>query len=92
LKNKKLIGVGIFILLVLIIICVKYAMDNNSLDGSLDDTYIGTLKDVTVATGGGKEDFLADEDVQNILKKKYGLNVTYDSWSNGKLILNPLVR
>jgi hypothetical protein len=93
LKNKKLIGIGIFILLVLIIICVKYAVDNNSLNISLEDnTYLGNLKEVTVATGGGKEDFLADEDVQNILKNRYGLNVTYDSWSNGKLILNPLVR
>ena len=26
------------------------------------------------------------------MKKKYGLNVVYDSWSNGKLIKNPLVR
>ena len=35
---------------------------------------------------------MADEEVINIMKQKYGLNVVYDSWSNGKLIKNPLVR
>lgn len=84
-KKKQLIGIGIFILLVLIIICIKFYTDKDNLV-SLN------LKTVTVATGGGKEDFIADEDVNKILKEKYGLNVVYDSWSNGKLILNPLVR
>lgn len=84
-KKKQLIGTGIFILLVLIIICIKFYTDKDNLV-SLN------LKTVTVATGGGKEDFIADEEVNKILREKYGLNVVYDSWSNGKLILNPLVR
>ena len=84
-KKKQLIGIGIFILLVLIIICIKFYTDKDNLV-SLN------LKTVTVATGGGKEDFIADEEVNKILREKYGLNVVYDSWSNGKLILNPLVR
>lgn len=42
--------------------------------------------------GGGKEDFLADEDVVRIMQERYGLNVIYDSWSNGKMIKNALVR
>ena len=42
--------------------------------------------------GGGKEDFLADEEVNEIIHKQYGLNPVYDSWSNGKMIVNPLVR
>ncbi len=84
-KKKQLIGIGIFILLVLIIICVKFYTEK-------DNTVNMNLKTVTVATGGGKEDFIADEDVNKILREKYGLNVVYDSWSNGKLILNPLVR
>lgn len=84
-KKKQLIGIGIFILLVLIIICIKFYTDK-------DNSVSLNLKTVTVATGGGKEDFIADEEVNKILKEKYGLNVVYDSWSNGKLILNPLVR
>ena len=42
--------------------------------------------------GGGKEDFLADADVVKIMQERYGLNVIYDSWSNGKMIKNALVR
>ena len=50
------------------------------------------LTDVYVATGGGKEGFIADQDVIDIMQSKYGLDVVYDTWSNGKLIKNPLVR
>ena len=50
------------------------------------------LTTVYVATGGGKEDFLADEDIKKILEKKYKLEVVYDTWSNGKTITKPLIR
>lgn len=87
-KNKQIVGIGIFVLLVLVIISIKFYSDKKAENGvSAKD-----LKTVTVATGGGKEDFIADEDVNKILREKYGLNVVYDSWSNGKLVLNPLVR
>ena len=87
-KNKQIVGLGIFVLLVLVIISIKFYSDKKAENGvSTKD-----LKTVTVATGGGKEDFIADEDVNKILREKYGLNVVYDSWSNGKLVLNPLVR
>lgn len=87
-KNKQIVGIGIFVLLVLVIISIKFYSDKKAENGvSAKD-----LKIVTVATGGGKEDFIADEDVNKILREKYGLNVVYDSWSNGKLVLNPLVR
>lgn len=87
-KNKQIVGIGIFVLLVLVIISIKFYSDKKAENGvSTKD-----LKTVTVATGGGKEDFIADEDVNKILREKYGLNVVYDSWSNGKLVLNPLVR
>ena len=86
-KNKQIVGIGIFVLLVLVIISIKFYSDKKAENGvSTKD-----LKTVTVATGGGKEDFIADEDVNKILREKYGLNVVYDSWSNGKLVLNPLV-
>ena len=87
-KNKQIVGIGIFVLLVLVIISIKFYSDKKAENGvSAKD-----LKTVTVATGGGKEDFIADEDVNKILREKYGLNVVYDSWSQGKLVLNPLVR
>lgn len=84
-KNKKIVGVAIFIILIIIIIVIKLSMQS-------DVNMTNDLKKVYVATGGGKEDFIADEAVNSILNKKYGLDVVYDSWSNGKLIKNPLVR
>ena len=49
-------------------------------------------KTVTVygAVGGGKENFLADPDVNRIMAEKYGISVQNDPWSNGKLIRNEL--
>ena len=88
-KNKKqIIGIVIFLVLIAIIVGIKLFSDYKkegeiSLDG---------LTTVYVATGGGKEDFIADEDVVRILREKYKLNVVYDNWSNGKLIVKPLVR
>ncbi len=81
--KKKWIGVGIFVLLVLIIIGI------NTFKKSPD---LKNLTTVYVATGGGKEDFLNDEEVQKILKEKYKLNVVFDTWSNGKTITEPLIR
>lgn len=81
--KKKLIGIGIFIVLILCIIGIKMFSGFNS---------FGNLTTIYVATGGGKEDFLADTEVQEILKKKYKLNVVFDTWSNGKTITKPLIR
>lgn len=84
-KNKKtLIGIGIFIVLIVIIIVIKVVSSNEGSFKSLTTVY--------VATGGGKEDFLADDDIQKILKNKYGLDVTFDTWSNGKTVSLPLIR
>lgn len=85
-KKKQIIGIGIFIVIIIAIILIKYFQDNNGneLNKNLDTVY--------VATGGGKEDFITDEEVVKIMEDKYNLNVVYDSWSNGKLVLNPLVR
>lgn len=86
-KRKKEIFIGIAILAVLIIAIVVYKFMQDSAKIDLEH-----LKQVTVAVGGGKEDFLADEDVIRIMQERYGLNVVYDSWSNGKMIKNALVR
>ena len=83
--NKKYVGIGIFICLILAIVGIKLFMDKDEIDTS-------KLKTVYVATGGGKEDFIANEDVNRILREKYGLNVVFDSWSNGKTITAPLIR
>ena len=81
--KKKIIGISIFIFLILLIVGI------NTLG---NDKGLTNLKTVYVATGGGKEDFLADKDVLKILKKKYKLNVIFDTWSNGKTITKPLIR
>ncbi len=86
-NKKQLIGIGIFAVLIVLIIVIKAF---NKPSDNKDD--IRGLTTVYVATGGGKEDFLADEEVQKILKKKYKLNVVYDSWSNGKTVVWPLIR
>ena len=86
-KSKKIIGIVIFAVLILIIIGIGFL--NKKGGGSIIPKNLTT---VYIATGGGKEDFIADEDVVKIMENKYGLNVVYDSWSNGKLIKNPLVR
>ena len=86
-SKKKVLGIVIFVALVVIIVGIRIFQDKAILDDENKN-----LKKVYVATGGGKEDFIADEDVVRILEDEYGLDVVYDSWSNGKLIVNPLVR
>ena len=86
-KNKKefWIGLGILIVLILVIVGIKIFSKD-------EEKELKNLTSVYVATGGGKENFLADEEVVEIMKKQYDLNVVYDSWSNGKLVKNPLIR
>ncbi len=94
--NKKIIGIIILVLLIALMVGIKTLMpsDNNPNLGngvSSGEDY-SNLTQVTVATGGGKEGFLANEKVLDIMRNKYGINPIYDSWSNGKLIVKPLVR
>ena len=85
-NKKKIIGLVIFVVLILLIVGLKFLF--NSETGTIGGNYTT----VYVATGGGKEDFIADEDVNKILKKKYKIEAVYDSWSNGKTITLPLIR
>ena len=86
-NKKQIVGIIIFVILILIIIGIGLLKK----DGNT--TIFGNdLTTVYVATGGGKEAFIQDEDVVSIMQKKYGLDIVYDNWSNGKLIVNPLVR
>ena len=84
-NKKQIIGIIIFIVIILGVVAYK-------LFSTGDISTPGNLTTVYVATGGGKEDFLADEEVNKILKKKYKLEVVYDSWSNGKTVVQPLIR
>ena len=83
-NKKMLIGIFIFIFAVIAIIVIKNIDDNKTTPKNLTKVY--------VATGGGKEDFLADPKVKEILQKKYKLDVIFDTWSNGKTITKPLIR
>lgn len=80
--NQRLIGFGILIVLI-IIVCAVVAIKG------LDST---TTVKVYGAVGGGKENLLADEDFNNILEEKYGITVINDTWSNGKLVKNSVLR
>ena len=84
-KNKNLfIGIVIFVVLIIIIIVIKNINIKSDANKKLDTVY--------VATGGGKEDFLSDEKVIEIINKKYHVNPVFDTWSNGKTIQKPLIR
>lgn len=82
-SKKQIVGIVIFIVLILGIIA--YSKFGNSV------STVG-LKTIYVATGGGKEDFLKDEEVLEILRKEYKLNVIFDTWSNSKTVSLPLIR
>lgn len=88
-NKKQIVGIVIFILLILIIVGIKVFGGTNSNNGGIIPKNLTT---VYVATGGGKEDFISDEDIIKIMQKKYKLNVVYDNWSNGKTVKLPLVR
>ena len=81
--KKKIVGISIFIVLILLIIGIKVVKRPGG---------ITNLTTIYVATGGGKEDFLADPEVLKILKNKYKIDVIFDTWSNGKTITKPLIR
>ena len=88
-NKKRIVGIIIFIILILIIVGIKVFAGNNSNKPGIIPKNLTT---VYVATGGGKEDFISDEDIIKIMQKKYKLNVVYDNWSNGKTVKLPLVR
>ena len=85
--NKKVVGIIIFVLLIFVIIGIK-VFNTQTEDNELSNQKTENLIQVYVATGGGKEDFIADERVNEIMHTKYGINVIYDTWSNGKMVKN----
>ena len=77
--NQRAMGAIILIVLILIV-CVVAAIKTFTTGSD------NTVK-VYGAVGGGKENLLADEDFN-----KYGITVINDSWSNGKLVKNSVLR
>ena len=81
--DTKKIGIGVLVFLALILGIVGLK------------NFIGTssnLPKVYGAVGGGKENLLADEEFVKILNKRFKIDVINDTWSNGKLVVNDVVR
>lgn len=78
--SKRVLGVILFIVLIALIIGIKVYNDNETeIESAIETIKEETLTDVTIAVGGGKEDFIADERVVEIMKTKYGINPIYDT-------------
>ena len=82
-NKKQIIGIIVFVVLVVGIILFK------QFGGEISNVGVTTIY---VATGGGKEDFLKDEEVLEILRKEYKIDVVFDTWSNSKTVSLPLIR
>ena len=89
--NKKLIGITLLIVIA-VFLGLMGISEFMSTPGKEGNTSSKDLTTVYVAAGGGKEDYLADEDILRILKDKYKIVPVYDTWSNGKTIVKPLIR
>ena len=83
---KKTIGIS---LILLAMVLVGLNVVKNKVNTKVESSKATV---VYVAAGGGKEDYLADEDILRILKDKYNIEPVYDTWSNGKTITLPLIR
>ena len=82
LSNKAL---GFIVLAVLLVIISVVILFNNKKINKQTTTIYG-------AVGGGKENFLADEEFTEILEYEYDLDVVNDTWSNGKTVKEDLKR
>ena len=84
-KKEKLISIGIGVIILVVVILIAVAIKNKS-------AFTKNTIEITGAVGGGKENLLADEDINEIFAKKYGFRFTQDSWSNGKTVVKDVVR
>ena len=82
LSNK---AYGFILLFVLLLVISGVMIFNNQRQNHKAVTIYG-------AVGGGKENFLADEEFIRILEDEYMLDVVNDTWSNGKTIKDELKR
>ena len=84
-NQQTAIGFGILLVLILVVLAVV------GIKGLKEGKKYNTTT-IYGAVGGGKENFLADEDFNNILAERYGISVVNDTWSNGKLVKESVVR
>lgn len=79
-KKEKIIGIALLVVLILVVVI-------------LYNVKVGNKTEVVYgAVGGGKDDFLKDEDFVKRLEKEYKIKFEYDNWSNGKTVREPVVR
>ncbi len=85
LKKEGLISIIIGVALLAIIIVVVVVLKNK-------DSFNTSGEPIYGAIGGGKEDLLANEEINKIFAKKYDFQLIQDSWSNGKTVKDPVLR
>ena len=78
-KKEKIISIVIGVVILVVVILVAVAIKNKS-------AFVNNTIEITGAVGGGKENLLADEEINDIFAKKYGFSFVQDSWSNGKTV------
>lgn len=71
-------------LIVLVLISVVSILVLNATNQEEESQATGAIT-IVCATGGGKENFLADPEINQILAEEYGISVEHISWSNGKI-------
>ena len=76
-RLSKIIGIALLVIIIVVVIVLK---NNHSFNA----------EPIYGAIGGGKEDLLGDEEINEIFAKKYGFELVQDSWSNGKTITTPI--
>ena len=84
-KKDRLKGIIIFVIIALVIAGFTIFTRFKKEESMVKTTLYG-------AVGGGKENFLADAEFIKIMSDEYGIEVTNDNWSNGKLVKNDVVR
>lgn len=82
-RLEKIIGIVILVAVIVSVVLLKSCTkDTKKKEGDL----------IYAAVGGGKEDLLADEEINNIFLDKYDFTMVGDSWSNGKTVKDRVVR
>ena len=84
-KNEKTISIIIGSVIILTVVISAVLFKNK---GSFSKNTV----DVYAAVGGGKEDLLADSEINKVFDNKYHFKLVNDTWSNGKTVKIPVLR
>ena len=79
---SKIIGIALLTAIVIVVVLLANKKDANEIEA---DPIYGAI-------GGGKEELLRDEKINEIFAKKYNFRLVQDSWSNGKTIVQDVRR